>query len=444
MARSPPFWNRREILGGLGAASFFHGPPGLAQTPINRSLRLQATTKHLALRKGAAPTEIWSIKSAETPDGPADTLRVPVNAAIRVNMGNALPSAIALHWTGVGNTAIEPLLGRPLLAQKASENFDFIYRYAGIFTCDMRLMEATSNRPSALLPVIVEDPAEEAWSADRDKVFLVEDWRLRPDGSGLSPPTDLSGNESIFTVNGQLVPDILGRQFDRLRLRFINGCQRSVVAIKIENIDLRVMALDGLPAEPFPARNGALVLAPGSRADTLIDMTANAGSSATILLHDGKEARPIARLVTSNERPVRNAALPLASALSSARGPAAPDLKNARRLELLPLNSWESWMPATGFKPAKSAFRVRAGDTVVLALANKGLQPVTFHPHGHHFRLLDRLDDGWKPFWLERLAMAPGEAQRIAFVAEHPGRWLIEAIEADWRSPRLLSWYEVG
>ena len=224
MARFSPFWNRREILGGLGAAALLHGQPGLAQTPINRRLRLQATPKQLALRRGAAPTEIWSIERAETPDGLADTLRLPVNAAIRVNMGNALPSAIAVHWTGVGNAAIEPLLGRPPLTQNISENFEFIYRYAGIFTCDMRLMEATSNRPSTLLPVIVEDPAEVAWAADCDKVFLVEDWRLRPDGSSLSPPTDLSGNESIFTVNGQLVPDILGRQFDRLRLRFINGC----------------------------------------------------------------------------------------------------------------------------------------------------------------------------------------------------------------------------
>jgi len=441
MARSTPSWNRRRILGGLGAAALFHGRPGLAQSPVNQPLRLEATTRRLALRRGAAPTEIWSIERAGA--DPASTLRVPVNTPVVVNAGNALSNAIALHWTGVSEKAVEPLLGRPLLAPHTSETFEIIYRYPGIFTCDMRLMAGASNPPSGLLPVIVEDPAEKAWAADLDEVFLVEDWRLRPDGSGLSPPTDLSANEPIFTVNRQLTPDLLGRQFDRLRLRFINGCQRSVIAIKIENIDLRVMALDGLPAEPFPARNGALLLAPGSRADTLVDMTAGAGSSATILLHDGKEARPIARLVTSGDRPVRSAPLP-PPALSAARSPAAPDLKIARRFEVPPLNSSESWMTPTGFAPAKPAFRARAGDTVVLALANKGGQPVTFHLHGQHFRLLDRLDDGWKPFWLERLAMAPGEAQRIAFVAEHSGRWLIEAMEADWRSPRLLSWYEVG
>jgi hypothetical protein len=64
------------------------------------------------------------------------------------------------------------------------------------------------------------------------------------------------------------------------------------------------MALDGQPSEPFLARNGALVLAPGARADAFIDVTAPPGSTSSILLHDGKEARPIGRLVASNEPPL--------------------------------------------------------------------------------------------------------------------------------------------
>ena len=38
------------------------------------------------------------------------------------------------------------------------------------------------------------------------------------------------------------------------------------------------MAIDGQPAEPFQARNGALVLAPGGRIDAFIDVTAPAGT----------------------------------------------------------------------------------------------------------------------------------------------------------------------
>jgi FtsP/CotA-like multicopper oxidase with cupredoxin domain len=79
----------------------------------------------------------------------------------------------------------------------------------------------------------------------------------------------------------------------------------------------------------------------------------------------------------------------------------------------------------------------------VLALANRGAVPTVFHLHGHHFRLLDRLDDGWKPFWLDTLAIEPGQTQRIAFAAEHAGRWLIESFATDWAAPRLVRWYAI-
>src|ERR1700736_1801936 len=117
-------------------------------------------------------------------------------------------------------------------------------------------------------------------------------------------------------------------------LRFINACQRAVIALKLEGLDVRVMALDGQPAEPFPARNSALVLAPGGRADAFIDITAPPGSTSPILLHDGREARPIARLVTSHEPPIRVAPLPPAPPLPSNGLPAQLDLKGAARFDV--------------------------------------------------------------------------------------------------------------
>ena len=56
---------------------------------------------------------------------------------------------------------------------------------------------------------------------------------------------------------------------------------------------------------------------------------------------------------------------------------------------------------------------------MVLALTNRADLAAVFHLHGHHFRLLDRLDDGWKPFWLDTLAIEAGQTQRIAFAAEY-------------------------
>jgi FtsP/CotA-like multicopper oxidase with cupredoxin domain len=190
--------------------------------------------------------------------------------------------------------------------------------------------------------------------------------------------------------------------------------------------------------------NRFLVLAPGTRVDAFIDATAPPGSTSPILLHDGKETRPIARLVAATGPPLRDAALPAAPPLPSNGLPNRLDLKNALRVDLTLGGSQAEWVTPPSFaSSAAPAFRAKAGRTVVLALTNRGEIAEVFHLHGHHFRLLDRLDDGWKPFWLDRLAVEPGQAQRIAFAVEYAGRWLMETMATDWAAPRRVRWYSV-
>jgi FtsP/CotA-like multicopper oxidase with cupredoxin domain len=297
-------------------------------------------------------------------------------------------------------------------------------------------------RPSPALALVVGE--SEAVTADRDEVFLIEDWRLRPDGSAIAPGVDPKETMPVYTINKRTTLDIPAHLHERLRLRFINGCQRTVIAIKLEGHEVMVLALDGEPSEPFPARNGALVLAPGNRADAFVDANLTPGSTSAILLHDGKEARPIARLVGSSEPPLRNAALPAAPPLPSNGLPPQLDLKNALRFDLTLGGPRADWVtPANFANTAAPAFRAKAGRAVVLALTNRGEIPEVFHLHGHHFRLLDRLDDGWKPFWLDTLAIEPGQTQRIAFAAQYTGRWLIEAVATDWAAQRLVRWYSI-
>jgi FtsP/CotA-like multicopper oxidase with cupredoxin domain len=307
---------------------------------------------------------------------------------------------------------------------------------------DLRLLGDAQARPSRPRALIVEEP--ETVTVDRDQAFLIEDWRLRPDGTAIAPGIDPKDAVPLYTINGQTTLDIPARTNERLRFRFINGSQRNVIALKIEGHEVRVMAIDGQPAEPFPARGGALVLAPGTRVDAFIDVTAAAGSASPILLHDGKEARPIGRLVISNEPPVRPAPLPPAPALPSNGLPTQIDLRGASRFDLTLGGPQADWLaPATFAVSTPPAFRAKAGRAVVLALTNRANVATVFHLHGHHFRLLDRLDDGWKPFWLDTLAIEPGQTQRITFAAQYGGRWLVEAMATDWAAPRLVRWYSV-
>ncbi|RBB93649.1 copper oxidase, partial [Pseudomonas sp. MWU12-2115] len=154
------------------------------------------------------------------------------------------------------------------------------------------------------------------------------------------------------------------------------------------------------------------------------------------------DARPIARLAVSGDPPVRAAPLAAAPPLPSNGLPAQLELRGAERAELTLAGN--GWVPPTQFAISSApAFKVKQGRIVVLALTNRSAIAAVFHLHGHHVRLLDRLDDGWKPYWLDTLAVAPGQTERVAFLAEYQGQYLLESTATDWAAPKLLRWYSV-
>jgi FtsP/CotA-like multicopper oxidase with cupredoxin domain len=425
--------NRRAVLTGMGAAALCR-PVLPARAEEAPSAALRAKPGLLALREGEPATSVWTLGDQH--------LRFKRGDRPRIALANDLPVPLLLNWRGIdGIAAAEPLLGKPPLGPSASDTFQFPLRHAGTYLCEIALLGDGAAQASRALPLIVSET--ETIPVDRDETFLIEGWRLKPDGTAIAPGLDPDGTVAIYTVNGQLQQEIPVRAHERLRIRFINALQRNVIALKIENHPVQVMALDGQPAEPFLARGGAFALAPGGRADVFVDIAPAAGSS-SILMHDGEAARPIARLVASTEPPIRPDMLSNAPTLPSNGLPARLDLKAALRIDIPIGADQANWLPpATFTAAAQPAFNAKAGRTVVMSLTNRAQTTSVFHLHGHHFRLLDRLDDGWKPFWLDTIAIDAGQTQRIAFAAEYSGRWLMEAVEAHWKAPRLVRWFSI-
>jgi FtsP/CotA-like multicopper oxidase with cupredoxin domain len=425
--------NRRAVMTGLAAAAL-QAPNKAAGAEAPSPLTLRCKSDVLELRDGQPATPVWSLGN--------QPLRFKRGDRPQITLVNDLTVPAVLNWRGIdGVAALEPLLASSALAPSVSNTFQLPLRHAGTSLCDLALLGDGAARPARALPVIVSE--NEQVQVDRDEVFLIEGWRLKPDGTAVTPGLNPDGTVPVYTVNGQLKRDIMVRGRERLRLRFVNALARHVIALKIERHDVTVMALDGQPAEPFLARNGAFALVPGGRADVFIDMAPTAGPS-QILLHDGEAARSVARLVVSDEAPIRPEMLPAAAALPSNGLPSRLDLRSALRINVPLGGDQKEWLPPTKFAAATPpAFRAKAGRTVVLSLINRAETTSTFHLHGHHFRLLDRLDDGWKPFWLDTIAIDAGQTQRIAFAAEYAGRWLLEAAETLWSAPRLVRWFAV-
>jgi FtsP/CotA-like multicopper oxidase with cupredoxin domain len=433
MARQFLRIHRRALMAGFGASAFGLLLPGASPAQGRPQVAIQARRGTLGLRSGTPDTPVWMLASPE--------LRFRRGEDLQVEFANDLTVPVALDWRGIdGVPAIEAFTGRRLLAAAGWEKVRIPLRHAGTFLCDMSLLAVKDALPARGQPVVVAE--SEPVSVDRDEVLLVEEWRLHADGTAAVPGTDPAETTVSWTLNGKPSVDVAARTNERLRLRFINGSRRTVVALKLESVDVTVMAIDSQPAEPFLARNGALVLAPGSRVDAFVDVTAPPGSNLKILLHEGKQAKTLGYIIVSRDSPARPAPLPPPPPLPSNGLPARLDLKNALRVDVA-LNGPEWIVVASLAASPQPAFRAKAGRIVVLALANRAEAATVFRLHGHHFRLLDRLDDGWKPFWLDTLAIEPGQTQRIAFAAEHAGQWLIESVATDWAAPRFVRWYAV-
>jgi FtsP/CotA-like multicopper oxidase with cupredoxin domain len=262
--------------------------------------------------------------------------------------------------------------------------------------------------------------------ADRDVTLVLA---IRP--PGLDPP-------EFALVNGEVQPDIAVRAGERLRLRLINATTARGFVLHVSGHAPWVMAIDGQPAEPFLPHEGRLGLAPGGRLDLFLDATGKEGTSAAILTGIG-DGISIARLVyrPGNGAPSMRRRSPPA-ALPSNPLPARIDLKDALRVDM---NVGEG-KAGTGLLSSAPLFGVRRGRPVSLALRNPKTRPAVVHVHGHHFRLLDRLDDGWKPYWLDSLVVTPG-VERIAFVADNPGKWLIDCRMLDQTDVGTTAWFAV-
>ena len=428
------------MLSGLGGSLLAPILPSIAQGQARTPLQLRASPGTVTL-SDKPPSPIWSLDG--TPDS---VLRFKRGDELAVTLENDLPISVALKWHGIdGASAAEPLVGRPTLGPGGKDSFAVALRHAGTFICDARLLGDGQARPSLARALIVQEA--DSVAVDRDEVLLIEDWRLSADGRALSPATAATDANVIYTVNGRSSLDLTVRTNERLRLRFINACQRNVIALKIDDNDVLVMAIDGQPAEPFLARNGQLILGPGTRIDAFVDAARPAGSVSSIVLHDGAKPWPIARLIMSGDTPFRNAPLSPAGPLPSNGLPSQLGLKTALRIDLVlgaPDEPRAEWIAPANFSSANEpAFRVKRGRTVVVAVTNRATAPTTLHLQGHHFRLLDRLDDGWKPFWLDTLVIDAQQTQRIAFAAEFTGTWLMESMAATWSAPRRVRSYTV-
>ena len=227
----------------------------------------------LLLRPGQRETPVWSLRT----DGSSAILRFRQGEEIDLILHNGLPAPLVLNWHGIDRVpSIEPLIVRR--AGFAGQNRSVFGPVTPGRYFSVR-RPPPWRRPGAVLARVGPDRRGEQAGRGRPR-------RGHPD-RGLAARRRGASDRSrprrkdrspASTVNGKPSLDLALRVNDRLRLRFINACQRNALHWN-QNLDVRIMAIDSQPAEPFLARDGRLVLAPGTRVDAFIDATAAAGTT---------------------------------------------------------------------------------------------------------------------------------------------------------------------
>ena len=392
---------------------------------------------------GAKPTPVWCFGGTV----PGPMLRVRRGEEVRLRLVNELPQPTGIHWHGIRAPAADGTATPTLPAIASGEAFEYRFRVpdAGTFWYHAR-------RDSGVLAqglygaLIVEEslPVE----TDRDALLILDEWRFEDDGTIAADRrrSDPAPNPQI-TANGRPTFDVAVKAGERVRLRLINAALNRRFLLRIDRHRVVVMAIDGEPTEPFEAQNGRVMLGPGNRLDLFVDTTLAAGDSASILIEQPIGDVRVARLVYDRTPPARVMRRPDPSPLPANPLPLRMGFEQAVRVRI-DLADDEAAVQGGPWAVTALAsaplFSVRPGHTAILTLINRGAIPQAVHVHGHHFRLLDNLDDGWKPFWLDTLTVPGGQTLRLAFVADNPGRWPIERRSLAQGRPTFTAWFEVA
>lgn len=333
-----------------------------------------------------------------------------------VRVVNELAEPTAVHWHGVrvanAMDGAPPLTQAPI-APGASFDYRFVAPDAGTFWYHPPLPSG-AGLYGALIVEETEPP-----DVDQQVTLIYAESHLSSD-----PRLKVSGadNYGIFVPANQ-----------RLRLRLINAVAAQILRLRMAELRPFVMAIDGEPAEPFAARGGELTLGPGNRIDVIVDCALAANQNAPMTVEDADRLKsPVVKIWGDPKAPARASRRDEPRSLPPSSLPARMDFRDASRFEAV-------IGQARADKRDAPLFTMKRGRTVMLGVSNPMSENGFIHLHGHSFRLLDALDDGWKPFWLDTMPIAPGGEARIAFVADNPGKWLIEGLAQNGAGV----WFEV-
>ena len=390
---------------------------------------------------------------------PGPLLRLKLGEMVDVRLDNKLAQPTTLCWHGVRlPNAMDGIGGltQPPVAPDGSFDYTFTPPDAGLFWYHPHVFPHTAEQIGrGLYGALIVDEREPP-KVDDDILLVLDDWSLDAQGAlagdfGTIAQARGPGRLGpLVTVNSKPAPIPLSvRPGARLRLRVLNACAARVALVGFAGAQPTVVAIDGQPSEIFRPARDTVPVGPGSRFEVMLDLPRE-GQAAIVLRGLDAPDTPLAQIAIEGapmpahppvaklpDNPLLPTRIPLASATK-------------RDLVIAPAPAGDAhWAWSLGGVPSdglssKPLFSVKRGGAVTLAFVNRSEQIQQMHVHGHVFRVLHDLDDGWDPYWRDSILIGPGKTKHVAFVADNPGKWAIESLVLDRQVTGLAGWFEVG
>ncbi len=472
-------FTRRAALSTLAAAA---ATPALAQQqrrqtqPQNAAAPPAGEVRHALtvgpikarLRSPPSPEfDVWGVEGQT----PARPLRMKLGQTALVMLNNRTDQPLALHWQGVrGHGAIDAPGG--FAAEPVAPGASFEYRLTPLDAGVSLFRPLVAGRSGELQDrgvagaLIVEEAKPP--QADADIVLVIDDWLLTDDNkvSPFEPGMSRAAAGRLgswITVNGRPPPERFPVAMgSRVRLRLVNACNARIMRLRFEGMRPYVIAVDGQPTDSFEPLRASLPFMPGTRYDLLVDVPADDLTAVFTIVAQVGAGIPLFMMAATSRATSRPAPLPAIGPIGeNANLPAMIRLQDAARAELViegglkagpdgrpdpaSVNPERPWTinGGVGDLKGKPLASVLKGRPLVIAISNRTAWPQVLHVHGHSFRLLHPLDDGWEPYWLDTVQIPEGRTLRIALRPDTPGRWLISSGVVERFDAGLWTWFEV-
>jgi FtsP/CotA-like multicopper oxidase with cupredoxin domain len=450
--------NRRQII--ATAAALFVPRISIAQDSLGYTILSAEKFEMNVLGQGGATTPVYRFIK----DKPMAVLRAKQGVEFKGRFIK-LDQDVWLHWFGVrGASEAMTINAAPINGN--SVDIQFTPPDAGTFWFGP-LVHASEQRDMGLYGMLI---VEEATPQDFiDVPLILDDWSIGDDGKHKGKFGDLDaaigegrmGN--WFTLNGEYKTHVPVERAKPTRLRILNVANVRQMNVLFKGADIYLMALDGQPVPLKALGLEALKLAPGQRADLLLNEITDTVTIALDLFEDVVELGYLDPIGTPNPHELPdNFALPanplsVLGDLSTARhisitiaGGAKGGLKSAKvgdtEFDMRGLlEKGLAWAFSGIAGPGgPNLFEAKKGETVVLDIENSTSFPQPIHIHGHVWQMIMTDGEALENQPWRDTGIVPGLAKvQFTLVCDNIGLWALQSLVAERSDAGLFGAFEV-